>query len=490
MPLGIGAWVANPPRRTHGSCDNFGMHNLPRSFLCLVCLGAAALAEEPTVWSRFRGPNGSGVSQDRGFPTVFSKTTNVAWRTPVRPGKSSPILTRRHIFLTASDQRKLYTQCFDRRGGKLLWERSLDQPHTEVANRLNHEAAATPVTDGENVYVFFKDFGFVSYDAAGKLRWKTPLGPFVNSQGLAASPIIAGDSLILVADQWENSYIAAFSLKSGEMRWKTSREESEGWGTPLLHQKPGSAPEILTVSRGMFGLHSLADGRRTASLAGLAVAVVASPVLDGDTVYTFGYGVETPAPFAPRLEKLDKNKDGRLSPDEYADDPILNNVGKNAGNRDSIVSEDEWKIFANRVLGPNCLAAVRMEKGGARILWRYDKNFSFVVPSTLAYRNVLYVARNGGILTTHDAATGNVIKAERIKGALGGYSSSPVAADGKVWLASEEGKVSVLGAAGDWELLAVNDLGEGCYATPALSGGVIYLRTDEALYAFSSNAGN
>ena len=89
-----------------------------------------------------------------------------------------------------------------------------------------------------------------------------------------------------------------------------------------------------------------------------------------------------------------------------------------------------------------------------------------------------------------DASTGEVIKAERLKGALGGYSSSPVAAEGKVWLASEEGKVSVVRAGGAWELLEVNDLGEGCYATPALSGGVIYLRTDEALYAFSSQAGS
>src|SRR5439155_13584236 len=102
------------------------------------------------------------------------------------------------------------------------------------------------------------------------------------------------------------------------------------------------------------------------------------------------------------------------------------------------------------------------------------------------YRNVLYVVRNGGILTTHDAATGKVIKAASIEGALGGYSSSPVAAEGKIWLASEEGKVSVLRAGGEWEVLAVNDLGEECYATPALSEGVIYLRTEEALYAFAS----
>ena len=448
-------------------------------FVWLVCSSAGE-------WTRFRGPNGSGISNDAGFPVVFGKNKNVLWRTPVRLGKSSPVLTRRHIFLTASDKGKLYTQCFDRKSGKLRWERSVDRPHTEIANRLNHEAAITPVTDGENVYAFFKDFGFVSYDAEGKLRWKTSLGPFINTQGLGASPILAGDSVILVADQWENSYIAAFDRNSGEMRWKVARDETEGWGTPLVYASKSAGPQIVTTSRGQFGMHRADDGRRAVTVKGLATAIVASPVLDGDTVYAFGYGVETPAPFLPRLEKLDKNRDGKLSSDEYGDDPILNNVATNAGNQDGIVSEDEWDVFAKRVLGPNALIAIRIEKDGARELWRYDKNFTSVIPSTLAYKNVLYIVRNGGILTTHSAATGEVIKTGRIAGALGGYSSSPVAAEGKVWIASEEGKVSVFRAGGDWEVLAVNDVGEGCYATPALAGGVIYLRTDEALYAFGS----
>ena len=457
------------------------MRNLALLFVCLVSLNA----EE---WTRFRGPNGSGVSKDKGFPTNFGKDQNLVWRTAVRPGKSSPILTRNRIFLTASDGGKLYTQCFDRSTGKLLWERSIDRPHTEITNRLNHEAAITPVSDGDNVYVFFKDFGFASYDSSGKLRWKTALGPFMNTQGLSSSPILAGDSVILVADQWEGSYIAAFDRKSGEMRWKVAREETEAWGTPLVHQFAGAKPRVITTSRGQFGIHAAETGKREFTLQGLATAIVASPVLDGDTVYGFGYGVETPAPFAPRLERHDKNKDNILTADEFGDDPILNNLSKNAGNRDGVVSQDEWDLFAKRVIGPNCLIAIRIEKDGARQLWRYDKNFTSVIPSTLAYQDVLYVVRNGGILTTHEAATGNVIKSARIAGALGGYSSSPVAADGKVWLGSEEGKVAVLRAGGDWEVLAVNDLAEGIYATPALSDGVIYVRTEEALYAFSSAA--
>jgi len=107
-----------------------------------------------------------------------------------------------------------------------------------------------------------------------------------------------------------------------------------------------------------------------------------------------------------------------------------------------------------------------------------------VVPSPLLYDGVLYLIKNGGILTALDPATGRELKVGRVKGALGGYSASPVAADGKVFLVSEEGKIAVLKAGPDWDLLAVNDLGEGSFATPALSQGRIYVRTDEALYCF------
>ena len=121
-----------------------------------------------------------------------------------------------------------------------------------------------------------------------------------------------------------------------------------------------------------------------------------------------------------------------------------------------------------------------------RELWRYQKSFIGVVPSPLFYDGVLYLIKNGGLLTSFDAETGKVAKAGRIAGALGGYSASPVAAEGKLFLASEDGKVTVLKASRDWEVISINDLAEGCYATPALAGGHIYLRTSEALYRFGT----
>jgi outer membrane protein assembly factor BamB len=452
-----------------------------------------ALTSPAEDWTRFRGPNGSGVSPDSGFPSEFNRSRNMVWRTPVRPGKSSPILTPRHVFLTAYENGKLYIECLDRATGRLLWERAQDRSRQEVGNVLNEPASMTPVTDGANVYAFFAEFGLVSYDAAGNLRWKIPLGPFTNTMGLASSPILAGDSIVIVADQQEESYIAAFSRRNGEMQWKTPREEKDGWATPLLYHLSGSVPEILTASRGYLAGHRLKDGMRAWSHSRLSPAIVASPALVEDTVFTFGYGNEALTPFSSILAKLDKNGDGALSADEYGNNAFIIGIGRFEGNRDRIVTQDEWDEKQRQVLAPSSLLAVRLERGARksetrpRELWRYEKSFVGVIPSPLVYDGVLYVVKNGGIVTAFDAGAGHVLKVGRAPGALGGYSASPVAAEGKIFLASEEGKVVVLRAGRDWEVLAINDLGEACHATPALSQGRIYLRSSDALYCFAAN---
>ena len=442
-----------------------------------------ALAED---WNRFRGPNGSGVSKDVGFPAQLSPEKNMRWRVGVRPGKSSPVLTNNHVFVTGAEDGKLYTQCFDRKTGQLLWERAEPQSHMEVVNALNHPAAITPVTDGENVYAFFKEYGLISYDSTGKLRWKTPMGPFTNVMGVGTSPIIAGDSVIVVIDQIDDSYIAAVDKRNGETKWKTAREETDAWGT-ALH----SGSEILTMARGQFGVHSMTTGKRTFTKQGIPGTIVGSPVLVGDTVYVFGYGIDEPAPFAPRLARLDKNGDGKLTADEYGIDAFLLGIAKYEGNRDLVITQEKWDAKQRKVMGPNAMVALRLErdpKAGAIVatheLWRYDKSFTGVIPSLLHYQDILYVVKNGGILTSFEAKSGKVVKTGRVEGALGGYSASPVASDGKVYLASEDGNVTVLQAGGDWKVLSTTDLAEPCYATPALSQGSVFIRTGEALYRF------
>lgn len=451
-----------------------------RCIVYLALLRAAAFCEE---WTRFRGPNGSGVSRDTGFPVEFGKGKNMAWRAAVRSGKSSPVLTETRVFVTGFEDGKLFTQCFDRKTGKLAWESAEEKPREEQVNALNHPAAPTPATDGKSVYVFFKDLGLLAYDAAsGKRLWKTPMGPWTVSMGIGTSPVLAAGSVVMLADQMEGSFIAAYSTRDGEMRWKTPRVEGEAWGTPVLH----GGESWLTVSRGLFGAHAVADGKRTLNLEGLSPAIVASPILDGDTLYLFGYGDDEAPPFSGRLQRLDKNGDGKLSLDEFGDDAFLRSIAKYGGNRDMMVSQDEWDERRRQILGHNGVMAIRLEPGGPRELWKTKKALNGVIPSPLLYRGVLYIVRNGGILLTLDATTGKILGESRVSGALGGYSASPVAADGKVYLFNEDGKLAVLRAGEQWEVLAVNDMDEPGFATPALSHGQIYVRTGSALYRFEA----
>jgi len=447
--------------------------------------GLAAPAQE---WTRFRGPNGSGISRATGFPTEFNQSKNLLWRTPVRPGKSSPVLTRRHVFLTALEQGKLWTQCFDRETGRLQWERSVDRARVEPTHALNHPAAITPVTDGDTVYSFFPEFGLVAYAADGQERWKTPLGPFSNENGHSSCPIVAGGNVVLVLDQMVGSYIAAFDQRNGELRWRTPREEMDGYATPLIYQPAAADAAVITVSRGQVGAHRIDNGKRLWSWKHLSPSEVASPILVNDTLFTFGYGNDSAKPFAAQLQKYDKNRDGKLTPDEYGDDQYLNGVGLFVGNRDGIVTQKKYDFRQNMSVAPSSFLAIQLgadTAGTPRELWRYEKSFIGVVPSPLYYQGVLYVLKNGGLLTSFDPKTGAVAKASRVEGALGSYSSSPVAAEGRIFIASEEGKVTVLKAGPEWTVMQINDLDEPCYATPALVEGSIYLRTNEALYRFA-----
>lgn len=402
----------------------------------------------------------------------------------MRAGKSSPVLTDRHIFLTAFEEPSLLTQCFDRASGKLVWERAIQRPKRTVLHKLNEPASATPVTDGENVYVFFRDFGLLSYDAKGNLRWKTPLGPFTNAEGLSSAPVIAGGHLILAVDQRIDSYIAAFDLRNGEIRWRTSRPHEGGWATPLLREA-GNGTEIITAAARYFDGYSAATGKKHWSHAGLAPAVVGSPVLDGDTVYAFSYGYETDLPFDDSLKRFDKNGDGVLEASEFEGDSWHYQLAFYKGNRDGKLTRAEWDAAWAEIKSPSSLTALSLSGPAPRELWRYQKSFVGVVPSPLLYQRVLYVVKNGGILTAFDPSTGAVLKAARLRDAIEAYYASPVAADGRLYLVSEAGKIVVVKSGREWEVEGVYPIGEEVHATPALSGGRIYLRTAEHLYCFA-----
>lgn len=192
-------------------------------------------------WNQFRGPNGSGISASRNIPERLEQRY-LLWKTPLPPGHSSPVFTEDRIFVTAVEGTTLLTICLDRVTGNVLWRRSAPRERNESFEPTNSPASPSPVTDGSNVFVFFGDFGLLSYGADGSERWRLPLGPFNNANGHGSSPILADGKLILICDQDTNSYLLAVDPSSGRVVWKTARPEyTRGYATPAIY-RPKSGP--------------------------------------------------------------------------------------------------------------------------------------------------------------------------------------------------------------------------------------------------------
>ena len=397
------------------------------------------------------------------------------------------MLTKDHVFLTGDEGGQLLTLCFDRLSGKLLWERSAQRARSDPIGNGNVPASPSPVTDGMNVYAFFQDVGLVSCDGSGNLRWKTELGPFSNLVGLGSSPIFVDGIIVLQVDHAAGSYIGGFNAENGEFVWKTTRSETDSWATPVVHQS-----QVITVGARMLGAYKTRNGEYTAGATGLAAAMVASPVIGGDTLYAFGYDLDKDkiVPFDEWLSQLDENGDGKLTPGEHESQSILKVLATYHGNADGILSRQEYDRWNSNNSGPSSLVAVRLRRGEnsaitkAEEVWRYERSFVGVIPSPLVYQGVLHLIKNGGIVTAMDVATGEVLKRGRIREAIDAYTASPVAAEGRIYVSSEAGKVSVLRSGAEWEVISVSDLKEPIYATPALSEGKIFIRTANHLYCF------
>ena len=456
-------------------------------------------------WSQFRGPNGTGVSETKNLPTEFGPNKNVVWKAALPPGHSSPVLTRDRIFVTAHEKETLLVISLDRQTGKVLWRREVPRSRTGRLQNVNGPASPSPVTDGKNVYVFFQDFGMVSFDPDGKERWKLPLGPFNMFYGFGASPILVDDKVILPVDQDDPvSYLIAVDKNTGRVRWKVERPVViSGYSTPIVYQPPRGPKQVIIPESFQLSAYSVADGKRVWWVRGLACEMKSIASHDSEYLYINGWGfpqnqpgqqIKT-IPFEEALTKYDKDKDRMITKAEVpADAPrgsmdwILT-VAYEAFDMDRNEKLDsrDWEVFRAMLASENGLLAIKMGGEGDQtanaIRWRYQKPVP-QVPSTLLYHGVLYMINDSGILLSFDPANGNVLKQGRLHGAIDKYFSSPVAADDKVFLIGQGGQVSVVKATGDWEVLAVNELDDECYATPAIADGRIYIRTRSALYAF------
>jgi outer membrane protein assembly factor BamB len=449
-------------------------------------------------WPQFRGPNGSGLCLTCGqLPTQFGPQKNVLWKTDLPEGKSSPVLYGNRIFVTASEGDDLITICLSATG-KVQWRRSVRALRREVQNALNHRAAPTAVTDGTSVFVFFADYGLLAYDFEGTQRWQLPLGPFNSQHGVVASPVYADGKVILVCDQDTDAFIIAVNAESGKIAWKRPRDVTNGYSSPVVYRPAGGPAQIIAAGSYQLTAYSIVDGEPLWFVRGLTCQPKSAPTIADGIVYFNGWTpgnddgeqVELPS-FAEVIASVDANHDGKLSQSELPRPWQPTGTWRAVDlDRDGFLNEREWTFFRTRRSSRNGLLAVKLGGSGditdTHVLWRFGKSLPDV-PAPLVYNDVVFLVRSGGIVTTLNAQTGKVLKQARVTGALEDYYASPIGADGKVYIASEHGKVVVLRAAGDWEVLAINDFDSDIYATPAISESRMYIRTRNALYAIGSS---
>lgn len=459
--------------------------------LCLML----ALGLSGADWPQLRGPNASGLCPSCGpLPTEFGPQKNVLWKTALPEGKSSPVLVGDRIFLTGSEGDDLITLCLSRSTGELLWRRAVRAPKREAQHTLNHRAAPTAVTDGKNVFVFFADFGLISYDFDGKQRWQLPLGPFNSQHGVVASPVYADGKVILVCDQDTDAFILAVDAESGKVAWKKPRDVINGYSTPIIYRPASGPAQVIAPGSYQLTAYSVVDGETIWFVRGLTCQPKSAPTIAGDILYFSGWTtgnddgqqVDLP-PFAEVAAAADANRDGKLAQAELPKPWQPTGTWRAVDlDRDNFLNEREWNFFRTRRASRNGLLAVKLGGKGdvtkTHVLWRFAKSLPDV-PAPLVYEGAVFLFRNGGIATAVDAQTGKVLKQARLTGALDDYYASPIGVDGKVYIASEHGKVVVLRAAGDWEILGINDFESDIFATPAVSDGRLYIRTRDTLYA-------
>jgi outer membrane protein assembly factor BamB len=475
-------------------------------FVVLVAVPAGRAAAQDQ-WSRFRGPNGTGVSAAIGLPTEFGPERGVLWKTPLPPGHSSPVLTATRVFLTAHTAEKaaykLLVLALDRKTGKLLWQREVPRLQPGRLQDVNGPASPSPVTDGTNVFAFLQEFGMLAFDPDGRELWRLPMGPFNMYYGFGASPILVDDLLILPVDQDVRSHMVAIDKRTGKVRWSVDRPGViSGYSTPTVYQPKSGPKQVIVPESFQLSAYSVIDGTRIWWVRGLPCEMKSVASIDDEYLYVNGWGfpqnqpgqhVETVA-FADGLKRYDKNNDGLVGRDEISGtDPMDRMLSPKSGfdafdlDRDGRLTSGEWETFRMMMASENGLLAIALGGQGdmtrSAIRWRYQRPVP-QVPSTVLYQRVLFMVNDSGILTSFDPATGNVLKQGRLKGAIDKYFASPVGADGKVWLISQDGTLSVVSAKGEWEVLSVNTLGDEVFATPAIADGKLYIRTRGMLYCF------
>jgi outer membrane protein assembly factor BamB len=419
-------------------------------------------------WPSFRGPLAAGVATGQDLPDRWDGKTgeNIRWRTPVLGlGHGSPIVWGDRIFVTsavssrpnatfrpglygdgdASDDRsrqRFMLYALDKRSGKLIWERAAHEGEPlEKRHIKSTYASSTPATDGRVVVAWFGSHGVHAYDVDGTFRWKVDLGRLdlgaydipTYEWGPASSPILWDGLVILQCDTQADSFLLALDAQTGATVWKTERDELPSWGTPSV-LPTSSGPQLVTNA----------------------------------SKYVRGYDPRT----GKELWRLGRSSKITAPTPIAADDLIVVASGRGP----------ERPIFVVRPGASGDITLPESETKSANVVWSRSGRGPYM-PTPLVSDGLLYVLGNNGVFDAYDLKTGDEVYRQRLPHLGSGFSASPVAADGKIYLSGEDGEILVVAAGREFKHIGTNTMGELLMATPALSGGVMYVRSASSLFA-------
>lgn len=455
--------------------------------LLVISLPGLALAQG---WSRFRGPNGSGVAESKNLPVEFGPEQGLEWVTEIPFARSSPVFAGERIYLTAIDSDTFTTMALDRASGKEIWRQTIERDRQSEMHMDTDSATPSPVTDGAHVYAFFQETGLVAYDASGEEIWRLPLGPFRNFYGMAASPVLAGDTLLLVCDQNGGSFLLAVDRNTGKQIWRQERPARNlSYTTPILYPNTEDPSEVIILGDRWLDAYDLESGESRWTLTGLGVGPVSSPVLAGDLLFVNApdQAPEPPPPFSELTGKHDVDGDGILTRQEVEGTWMTKHFGFVDWDGDGSLSADDWNQLHRSMSTDNWgIHAVRLSdrEPGPEILWSTQQSVPYI-PTGIVYDGALYMVKDG-IVSSYDIQSGELLKRGRLTKGSPKIYASPVAGDGKIYIGTLEGQLAVLQAEAEWEVLAVNDLEDEIWATPAIVDDHLYVRTRGKLFSFAN----
>lgn len=451
-------------------------------------------------WPQFRGPNCSGVAaSSRPLPTEFSSTQNVRYSRKLGDGIASPVIVGGKLFVTEmSGPQTFSVLCLDASNGKEHWRRDFLTEGLPKITAPNSHASSTPACDGERVFVYFSTLGMMAFDvASGKSLWQFPLPrpSYLMDWGAATSPIVYQDLVIFNQDDDLSPYLLALDKQTGEVRWKTPRPDMlAGYAVPVLCEAEGRT-DIVVAGTGRLKGYDPATGRERWTCNTLLRTVMTTPVVRGDVIYVAvqSYGDAARTLKFALLEWLDTNQDGKLVKGEVPKQFWDKFESSDRDSNGALENEELDNAFvnpSNSVGGGNIVQAI---KGGGdgdvtktHVLWNVTAKVPSNLSSPLVVGDELFVVKRGGLSSCINASTGKSRwELKRIRN-LGDYFASPVASDGKIYVTGENGFVVVLAEGPELNILATNDLGGSCIATPAIADGRLYFRTRDVLYCIAN----